>query len=89
MRCSRRHLDGEAREGRFHGVTLATIAVVLVLVQAAILPVLVASFVATGVVLRQLLLSFPERVAAHRAATKFIRVRGTGDLALIAAALLL
>ena len=87
MRYSRRHLDGEAREGRFHGV--ATIAVVLVLVQAAILPVLVASFVATGVVLRQLLLSFPERVAAHRAATKFIRVRGTGDLALIAAALLL
>ncbi|SEM88620.1 NADH-quinone oxidoreductase subunit L [Loktanella fryxellensis] len=89
VRYARRYLDGEAREGRFHALTLATIAAVLVLVQAASLPVLIAGFVATGLILRQLLLFYPERAEAQRAAKKFIRVWGAGDLALIAAALLL
>lgn len=89
VRYSRRYLDGEAREGRFHGLTLATIAAVLVLAQAASLPVLIACFVATGVLLRQLLLFYPERAEARRAATKFIRVWVAGDLALVAATILL
>ncbi len=89
VRYSRRYLDGEAREGWFHALTLTTIAVVLVLVQAASLAVLVASFVATGLVLRQLLLFYPDRAEARRAAAKFTRVWGAGDLALILAALLL
>jgi NAD(P)H-quinone oxidoreductase subunit 5 len=89
VRYSRRYLDGEAREGRFHGLTLITIAAVLLLVQAASLPVLVASFVATGLVLRHLLLFYPDRAEAQRAATKFIRVWGAGDLVLIVAAVLL
>lgn len=89
VRYSRRYLDGEAREGRFHGLTLAAIACVLTLVQAGSLPVLVAAFVATGLVLRQLLLFYPDRPEARRAAAKFIRVWGAGDLALIAAAALL
>ncbi len=89
VRYSRRYLDGEAREGRFHGLTLATIAAVLLLVQAASLPVLVAAIMATGAALRQLLLFYPDRAEARRAAAKFIRVWGMGDLALILASALL
>lgn len=88
-RYSRRYFDGEAREGRFHGLTLAAIAAVLLLVQAASFPVLVLAFVATGLILRQLLLFYPDRPEAQRAAAKFIRVWGAGDLALILAAVLL
>lgn len=89
VRYSRRYLDGEAREGRFHTLILTAIAAVLVLVQAASLPVLVAGFVTTGLALRQLLLFYPDRAEAQRAAAKFIRVWGMGDVALILAAGLL
>ena len=88
-RYARRYLDGEAREGRFHALTLAAIACVLVLVQAASLPVLVLGFLATGLILRQLLLFYPDRPEALRAAAKFTRVWIAGDLALVAAAVLL
>ncbi len=89
LRYARRYLDGEADEGRFHGLTLVAIASVLVMVQAASLPVLVLSFVVTGVVLRQLLLFYADRREAQRAAAKFTRVWAAGDLALIAASVLL
>ncbi|WP_135449797.1 proton-conducting transporter transmembrane domain-containing protein [Tabrizicola caldifontis] len=89
VRFSCRYLDGESREGRFHGLTLAATASVLALVQAASLPVLVAAFMATGLVLRQLLLFYPDRPEARRAAAKFTRVWMAGDLALIAATVLL
>lgn len=89
IRYSRRYLDGEAREGRFHGLVLAAIAAVLLLVQAASLWVLAASFIATGLILRQLLLFYPERAEARRAAAKFIRVWTAGDAALVLATLLL
>lgn len=89
VRYSRRYLDGEAREGWFHALTLCAIACVLVLVQAASLPVLVLAFVATGLVLRQLLLFYPERAEARRAAAKFTRVWIAGDLALMTASVLL
>ncbi len=89
VRYSRRYLDGEAREGRFHGLMLAALAAVLMLVQAGSLPVLVAGFVAIGLVLRQLLLFYPDRAEARRAAAKFTRVWGAGDVALILAAVLL
>ena len=89
VRYARRYLDGEAREGRFHCLTLIAVASVLLLIQAASLPVLVAGFVATGLILRQLLLFYPDRPEAQRAAAKFIRVWGAGDLALIAGSVLL
>jgi NAD(P)H-quinone oxidoreductase subunit 5 len=89
VRYSRRYLDGEAREGRFHALMLATLAAVLVLVQAGSLVVLVLAFVATGLGLRHLLLFYPERAEARRAATKFSLVWGAGDAAVILAALLL
>ncbi len=89
VRFARRYLDGEARAGRFHGLTLVTVAATLVLVQAASLPVLVAGFVAIGLSMRQLLLFYPERPEARRAAAKFLRVWGAGDVALILSAVLL
>jgi NAD(P)H-quinone oxidoreductase subunit 5 len=89
VRYSRRYLDGEAREGAFHGLMLASLAAVLVLVQAGSLTVLVAAFGAVGLGLRQLLLFYPDRPEAGRAAAKFTLVWGAGDLALILAAVLL
>ncbi len=89
MRYSRTYLDGEAREGAFHGLMLATLAAVLVLVQAGSLPVLIAGFAAIGLGLRQLLLFYPERAEAQRAATKFALVWHAGDAALVLATLLL
>ncbi|PPB80934.1 NAD(P)H-quinone oxidoreductase subunit 5 [Albidovulum inexpectatum] len=86
MRYSRRYLDGESREGLFHSRMLATLAAVLVLVQAAHLAVLVAAFVAVGLGPRALLLFYPDRPEARRAAAKFSLVWHAGDLALIVAA---
>lgn len=88
-RYARRALDGEAREGTFHGWTLATIAAVLVLVQAGNLVILIASFIAVGIFLRQLLLFYPDRNEARRAASKFTRVWTASDVTLIVAAALL
>lgn len=89
VRYARTYLDGEAREGAFHGFLLATLAAVLVLVQAGSLGVLVLAFLAVGRGLRQLLLFYPERAEARRAAAKFSLVWGAGDGALILASALL
>jgi NAD(P)H-quinone oxidoreductase subunit 5 len=89
VRYSRRYLDGEAREGAFQGQMLATLAAVLVLVQAGSLAVMVLAFLAVGLGLRQLLLFYPDRAEARRAAAKFTLVWGAGDVALILAAALL
>lgn len=89
VRYSRTYLDGEAREGAFHALMLAVLAAVLVLVQSGSLGVLVAASVAVGAGLRQLLLFFPERAEARRAAAKFSLVWGAGDVAVVVAALLL
>ena len=89
LRYARRYLDGEAREGAFHGMTLAAVAAVLVLVQAANLGVMVAAFIAVGIALRKLLLFYPTRPEARRAAAKFTRVWGVGDAMLAMAAALL
>jgi NADH:ubiquinone oxidoreductase subunit 5 (subunit L)/multisubunit Na+/H+ antiporter MnhA subunit len=89
VRYSRSYLDGEAREGAFHGLLLAALAAVNLQVQAANLAVLAAGFVATGLAIRQLLLFYPDRAEARRAAAKFSLVWGAGDAALILAAVLL
>ena len=89
IRYSRTYLDGEAREGRFHALMLATLAAVLLLAQAGSLVTLILAFVAAGLGLRQLLLFYPDRPAARRAATKFALVWHAGDVALVLAAILL
>lgn len=89
MRYSRTYLDGEAREGAFHGLMLTTLAAVLVFVQAATLPTMILAAIAVGLTLRKLLLFYPDRAEAQRAATKFAGVWHTGDLMLVIAAGLL
>ncbi|WP_054007465.1 proton-conducting transporter transmembrane domain-containing protein [Cypionkella psychrotolerans] len=89
VRYGRTYLDGEAREGAYHGLMLATLAAVLTLVQAGSLAVLALAFVAIGLGLRQLLLFYPERAEARRAAAKFTLVWGAGDAVLVLAAMLL
>lgn len=89
MRYSRTYIDGEAREGAFHGLMLATLAAVSVFVQAGSLWVLVGAGVAIGLGLKQLLLFYAERREARRAATKFALVWHGGDVLLGAASVLL
>ena len=89
VRYSRFYLDGEAREGAFHGWMLAALGSVLVLVQAATLPVLIVAFLAVGLAMRRLLLFYATRPEAQRAAAKFSLVWGIGDATLIAATALI
>lgn len=88
IRYARTYLDGEPREGAFHGLMLGTLAAVLVLVLAGSFAVLVPAFAAIGLGLRKLLLFYPDRPEARRAAAKFTRIWGAGDIALIGAAAL-
>lgn len=89
MRYSRTYLDGEAREGTFHGLMLTTLAAVQVFVQAGTLPTIILAAIAIGLSLKRLLLFYAERPEAQRAATKFSAVWHTGDLMLVIAAGLL
>lgn len=89
MRYSRTYLDGEEREGAFHALMLTTLAAVLVFVQAGTIPTLIVSSFAVGLTLRKLLLFYPDRPEAQRAATKFAGVWHTGDAMLVIAAALL
>jgi NAD(P)H-quinone oxidoreductase subunit 5 len=89
MRYSRTYIDGEAREGAFHGLMLTTLAAVLMFVQAGTLPTMIVSALAVGLTLKRLLLFYPDRPEAKRAATKFALVWHTGDAMLVTAALLL
>ena len=89
MRYSRTYLDGEPREGLFHGLMLATLAAVLVFAQAASIGTLAIATFLVGITLRQLLLFYPDRPEAQRAATKFALVWHVGDVMLVAAGAIL
>lgn len=70
LRFSRVALDGEPRQAAFMGWMAATIACVLLLVGAGNIFQLTVGWVATGVTLHRLLLHYPERPRARRAARK-------------------
>lgn len=89
VRFSSTYLDGEARQGSFIGWMCLTLASVLLLVQAGSLAMLVGAWMATSLFLHKLLLFYPQRVQAQRAARKKFLVSRMGDLALIGAAVLL
>lgn len=89
IRYSRTYLDGEAEEGRFHALMLATLAAVLVFVQSGSLAMLILSTVLVGLGLKRLLLFYADRPEARRAATKFAWVWHGADVLLVAAALVL
>jgi NAD(P)H-quinone oxidoreductase subunit 5 len=89
LRYAAHYLDGEQRQGPFTAWLLMTLAAVLMLVLAGNLWQLVAAWVATSLCLHRLLLFYPERIAAQRAARKKFVTARLGDAALIAAASLL
>ncbi|WP_029940788.1 proton-conducting transporter membrane subunit [Sphingomonas astaxanthinifaciens] len=86
VRYTRSYLDGEARQGAFTAWLCAAIASVLLLVQAGNLVQLAASWIATSYCLHRLLLFYPERRAAQRAAAKKRLFSTIGAVALVAAA---
>ncbi|MDW8368829.1 MAG: NADH-quinone oxidoreductase subunit L [Geminicoccaceae bacterium] len=89
IRYARVQLDGEAREGAFAGWMSLTLACVLLLVQAGSLLVLFAAWVAIGAGLGRLLLFYPERPQARRAARQARLVARIANAALALALLLL
>ncbi|MBB5876251.1 proton-conducting transporter membrane subunit [Xanthomonas sp. 3498] len=88
VRYTRTYLDGEARQGYFTGWLCVALAAVLLLVQAGNLVQIVVAWIATSIALNRLLLFYPDRVAAQRAARKKRLFSSIGAIALICAALL-
>ena len=89
IRYAATYLDGEARQSAFTGWLCMTLAAVLLLVLSGNLVQLVLAWAATSLFLHRLLLFYPERIGARRAAAKkFVSAR-LGDAALIGAAMLL
>jgi NADH-quinone oxidoreductase subunit L/NAD(P)H-quinone oxidoreductase subunit 5 len=72
VRYARTYLDGEARASAFTGWLCATLAAVLLLVQAGNLAQLVSGWIATSLCLHRLLLFYPDRVGAPRARSSFL-----------------
>lgn len=89
VRFSATYLDGEAKQGSFTGWMCLTLASVLLLVQAGSLALLVGAWMATSLFLHKLLLFYPQRLQAQRAARKKFIVSRVGDVALIGSAILL
>jgi NAD(P)H-quinone oxidoreductase subunit 5 len=89
VRYSRTYMDGEARQNNFTMWLLLTLAAVLTVVQSGGLVQFVAAWIATSLCLHKLLLFYPDRIAAQRAAHKKFVTARAGDFALVAAAALL
>jgi NAD(P)H-quinone oxidoreductase subunit 5 len=89
VRYAATYTDGEARQGAFMGWLVATLAAVLLLVQAGNLVQFVLAWIATSLSLHKLLLFYPDRVQAIRAGRKKFVCARLGDAALIGAAVLL
>jgi len=89
IRFSASYLDGEARQGAFVGWMSATLAAVLLLVQAGDLVHFALAWIATSLCLHRLLLFYGGRVQAIRAARKKFVVARIGDATLVGAAVLL
>ncbi len=83
LRFTRTYLDGEARQGAFHGFMALTLASVMLLVTAGDLVVLAAAWIATSLFLHQLLLFYPERPGAQRAARKRFFTARLSDASLL------
>ncbi|MCU0953434.1 MAG: oxidoreductase [Hyphomicrobium sp.] len=89
VRYAATYLDGEPGQGRFTALLTATLAAVLLLVSAGNLVQLAAAWIATSLLLHKLLLFYPDRIAAQRAARKKFVAARAGDIALAGAAALL
>lgn len=84
-RYSASYMDGETRQGAFTAWLCMTLASVFLLVLAGGLVQLLAAWIATSLFLHRLLLFYPDRVAAQRAARKKFVTARIADVALLAA----
>jgi NAD(P)H-quinone oxidoreductase subunit 5 len=89
VRFSRTYMDGDPRQGAFLGRLSATIASVQLLVLSGNLGMLILAWILTSLTLHELLVFYRERRGAVVAARKKFIVARIGDVALIAAAVLL
>ena len=89
LRYAATYTDGEARQRAFMAWLYATLAAVMLLVTAGHLVQLVLAWIATSFALHQLLLFYPDRPNAQRAARKKLVTAGLSNLVLIVAALVL
>ena len=85
VRYAATYMDGESRQGAFTGWLCMTLASVFLLVLAGGLAQLLAAWIATSLFLHRLLLFYPDRVAAQRAARKKFVTARIADAALLAA----
>ena len=85
IRYAGTYLDGEARQGPFTGWLCLTLASVMLLVVAGNVAQLFAAWVCTSLALHRLLLFYPDRVAARRAARKKFITARVGDFTLVVA----
>jgi NAD(P)H-quinone oxidoreductase subunit 5 len=86
VRYADSYLRAEPGQSRFIGWLSATLASVTLLVAGSSLPVLIAAWIATSLFLHRLLLFYPMRTAAQRAARKKSVTARISDVALIGAA---
>jgi len=89
VRYARTYLDGEPRQTDFTIWLLATLAAVVLLVQSGNVVQFVGAWIATSLALHKLLLFYPGRIAAQRAAYKKFVTARIGDVALVSASILL
>jgi NAD(P)H-quinone oxidoreductase subunit 5 len=89
VRYTATYLDGEPRQGAFMGWLCMTLASVLLLVLSGNLIQFVVAWIATSLSLHRLLLFYPQRIAARRAAAKKFVTARMGDAALVCAVILL
>ena len=89
VRYATTYMDGEAQQGPFTGYLCATLAAVMLLVIAGNILQMTLAWIATSLFLHQLLLYYPGRVAAQRAAHKKWITARLGDGALLIAVALL
>ena len=89
VRYASTYLDGEPGQGRFMALLTAALAAVMLLVTSGNLVQLVLAWIATGFFLHKLLLFYPARIAAQRAARKKAISARAGDITLLSAAMLL
>lgn len=85
LRYSATYMDGEARQGPFTGWLCLTLAAVMLLVTAGNIVQLAVAWIATSLTLRRLLLHYPDRAAAQRAARKTGVTARLADAALLVA----
>ncbi|MEQ9695805.1 proton-conducting transporter membrane subunit [Shimia sp. SDUM112013] len=89
LRYSATYMDGEAKQGRFMAWMSVTLASVMLLVTSGNLVQLLVAWTVTSLSLHQLLLFYPERATAQRAARKKAVVARLSELALAGAVILL